>query len=418
MKKIVNYSLALMISTFALTACSTPNTTPNGTNNTQNNSTNLNGSTSINTQVTLNQNVSDIVSYMEDEATLSDSADIMAKSGFSVKGLLGDIKATTEAKTSTTISLPTKEEVKEKVGEKLDKAVDSGKMDASTAKKVEVGINYMLDNQVVKNELVAQGIITLDASGSVSSVDKTKLKAYIKTKKEQLVSIAKSNEDKIKIKVDEMKVKFSAQLEAKTGVSTDDLKNKASKVAKSDVVKVTNPDGSVTQTMTVNFTTPNGKVTKDNKIIRTADSKGNLISLEHYMTVDNTAITKTVSKTTTINADGSRKVVTNSTTTWKKSERTRQISEERTISADGNATGTGTVTITEKGKEPIVKTLNVTSTNGKVTMTSGDTDNGSSIKVEQSVNSQAQVAVKEEGKSETTSSVNVETVTETESSVS
>lgn len=454
---LLNYSLALLISSFVVTGCSTPNTTDNKMNNTNtsspttvisgsngntnsttnNTSTNIssptitnntsstpssgsNSSTQIVTQTSSNQEVNDIASYMEDESTLSDSSTIMSKSGFSTKALLGDIKTTTELGTkpvaTTTTTTINKDSIKEKTQETLNNAVESGKIDAATAKKIEASVNYMLDNQVVKTELIAQGVITVDASGTVTSVDKVKLKSYVKTTKEKIVAVAKANEDKIKAKVADFKIKFNAQLEAKTGVTTEELKNKLNKVLKSDIVKVDNPDGGVTQTMTVNFTSPNGKVNKDNKIVRTADSKGNLLSLEQYFTVDNSAYNKNVTKTLTVNSDGSRKVVTNSLTTWKKSGRIRQITEERTINAEGNGTGTGTITITEKGKEPVVKTLNVTISSGKVSMASGNPDTGYSVKVEQAQNAQAQVIVKEEGKADSTSTVNVETVSEVEAS--
>lgn len=177
-----------------------------------------------------------------------------------------------------------------------------------------------------------------------------------KKMREQLLE-DRVNVVKAQIKVHEAKLKMLKDVKKSLN-----LKRKDSNVKNSDVVEVKNADGTTSKIMTVKFDSKTGNNTRENKVIKTFSADGTLIKMEHYLTVDLNNLDRTYSKIAEYNSDGSKKVVVKSETKWADGK-TRVVSEERNINADGSGTGSGTVTVTLK--DGTVKTYDINITISK-----------------------------------------------------
>lgn len=308
--KKLSVSLALVMS---LAACSTPNSTTDTQNNT-------NSSQQLTMSSTASQQASaDLTSYSQDEATFSDTELLASQeTSFSTKALtdlIEKIKDKAEVKTTTEISTTTTATTSSKGGVRGD----------------------------LKAQLESSGAITTNADGKVV-VDTTKLRATVK-------EFVAENKAEIKARIDKVKDKLKEKREV-AKEKADKLKTK-SKVSTSNVVEVTNADGSVTKTMSVEFKSDN--MTRENTITKTT-LDGKMLSMTHTLNVTAKAFTKTSSRIMTFNTDGSKKVVTESVTTYTDG-RKREVYETRDINASGSGTGTGTITFTDKNGQTTVKNL-------------------------------------------------------------
>lgn len=371
--KKLSVSLALVMS---LAACSTPNSTTDTQNNT-NSSQQLTMSNAASQQAS-----ADLTSYSQDEATFSDTELIASQeTSFSTKALkdlIEKIKDKAEVKTTTEISTTTTATTSSKGGVRGD----------------------------LKAQLESSGAITTNADGKVV-VDTTKLRATVK-------EFVAENKAEIKAKIDKVKDKLKEKREV-AKEKADKLKTK-SKVSTSNVVEVTNADGSVTKTMSVEFKSDN--MTRENTITKTT-LDGKMLSMTHTLNVTAKAFTKTSSRITTFNTDGSKKVVTESVTTYTDG-RKREVYETRDINASGSGTGTGTITFTDKNGQTTVKNLETKITlEGTTPKVDAVVKDGSvEVKLSENASGTATLAVTENNKAVESLQLNVETKVEAEASAS
>lgn len=382
--KKLSVSLILVMS---LAACSTPNSATN----TQTNSNN-----SSSQQLTMSSSVSqqasaDLTSYSQDEATFSDSELLASQeTSFSTKAL-GDLlekiadraeqKKSTEASTTTTATVTTT---------------------ASATNNTRGGLRGDL-----KAQLESSGAITKNADGKVV-VNTTKLRSAVK-------EFVAENKAEIKGRIDKLKDKLKEKREV-AKEKAEKLKTKSSKVSISNVVEVINADGSITKTMSVSFKSDN--MTRENVITKTT-LDGKMLSMTHTLNVTAKAFTKTSSRIATFNADGSKKVVTESLTTYTDG-RKREVYETRDISASGSGTGTGTITFTDKNGQTTVKNLETKITlEGSTPKVDAVLKDGSvEVKLDDNASGTATIAVTENDKPVESVQINVETKVEAEASAS
>lgn len=371
--KKLSVSLALVMS---LAACSTPNSTTDTQNNT-NSSQQLTMSSAASQQAS-----ADLTSYSQDEATFIDTELLASQeTSFSTKALtdlIEKIKDKAEVKTTTEISTTTTATTSSKGGVRGD----------------------------LKAQLESSGAITTNADGKVV-VDTTKLRATVK-------EFVAENKAEIKAKIDKVKDKLKEKREV-AKEKADKLKTK-SKVSTSNVVEVTNADGSVTKTMSVEFKSDN--MTRENTITKTT-LDGKMLSMTHTLNVTAKAFTKTSSRITTFNTDGSKKVVTESVTTYTDG-RKREVYETRDINASGSGTGTGTITFTDKNGQTTVKNLETKITlEGTTPKVDAVVKDGSvEVKLSENASGTATLAVTENNKAVESLQLNVETKVEAEASAS
>lgn len=193
----------------------------------------------------------------------------------------------------------------------------------------------------------------LNKNSNDSKVEKSdkKLAANLgKQMREQIL------EDRVKLVKAQIKVHESKLKLLKDVKKSLNLKRKDANVKNSDVVEIQNADGTTSKIMTVKFENKTGNNIRENKVVKTFSSDGKLIKMEHYLTVDLNNLDRTYTKIVEYNTDGSKKVVVKSETKWADGK-SRIVSEERNINADGSGTGFGTVTITSK--DGTVKTYEI-----------------------------------------------------------
>ena len=363
------FSVTLAI-LFSVTACSTPNQTAKTNQSSGTNSTVVTGMNNSIAQLAVSDNSketsNDLTSYSDEEATFSDS-ELLAESedGFSVKAL----------------------------SDLLEKA-KAAKLEKAEAKDKPARVT-------MKARLEASGALTKNADGTMV-VDKNKLKSTVK-------DFIKENKADLQERLDKVKEKLKERKEV-AKEKAEKLKNKKAKAKKSNVVETTNPDGSISKTMTVELS--NNNITRENTITKTTKD-GKLINISHVLKVTAKNFTKNASRIKTFNEDGSKQVVTESTTTWDNG-RKREIHETRTIDAKGEGTGTGTITITDKDGKVTTKSLDskislTSSGSEKVSATVKDGDK--TVTLDDNASGTATIAI-QEGEKETKTEVEVETSAE------
>jgi hypothetical protein len=378
--KTVGITLALFISLGVISGCQ--NKGPASTDNTGS-QTNTTGQTSIKTSVEVQNS---LASYHEDDASFSDSASVADESGLKTKALLGPLEGTGPIATAV---------------------ATKNKVTAAAKAKI------VKENAVkAKAKLQASGAVTVNADGTLT-VDPAKLKAAIK-------NAVDASKTKLKARVEKLKDKLALKKDV-AKATIQKLKRKNNVARTSDAATETNADGSVTKTLSIHFENPTLKLTRDIIISKTFDKDGKLISIDYSLEAKANNYSRTATRTVTVNADGSRNISTQSTTTWPNGK-TREINEERIVNADGSATGSGTITTTVNGQ---TKTINFTSgvTAGatadagtELTTIATDPATNLSVTIDESADGSASVAVTESG-AETETDIDIEATAATEGSV-
>ena len=372
-------SLSLVIAvTFALAACSTPNSSQKLSENQSNQNitgNNVTAQSSVSSQLI----ASDLTSYSDDEATFTDS-EILANNdtGFATKALgdlaIGKGKRTQEERT------PEKD---------TEKTVSDIKAQADTTSEARANMRTRLD---------AAGAITKNTDGSVT-VNKDLLKSTVK-------QFMTENKAEIQAKVEKIKDKLKEKKEV-AKEKAEKLKNKKAKAKTSNVIEVTNADGSVTKTMSVEFKSEN--MTKENIVSKTTKD-GKMITMSHTLKITAKAFTKTASRIRTFNADGSKQIVTESVTTWTDG-RKREVIENRTIDANGIGSGTGTITVTDKDGKVTTRSLDTkitVGTSGEEKVAATATEGQITVIIDEKVSGTTTVKIKEGDKTALTAEINVE----------
>ncbi len=368
-QRVLSISLAVILS--GLVACTTPN---NPAGNLGNNTTEQKQNLTSNVQASISsQTANDLASYHEDEAIFSDSEKLAnQENGFSTKGL------------------------KDILG-------DKSKPEPGSSTNGEINSQVKAD---ISARLEASGSITKNTDGTVT-IDKDKLKAEVKT-------FISEHKTEIKARIDKIKDKLKDKKEvAKEKVQK--LKNKIADIRTSNVVEITNADGSITKTISVEFKTEN--MAKENIVSKTTKD-GKILSMDHTLNITAKAFTRTSSRIITFNADGSKKIVTESTTTFKDG-RKREVSETRNIDTNGNGTGTGVITLTTADGKTTTKNLETKvsiSVSGDEKVATTSTDGKNQVTIDEDVNGKATATVKEEGKEASTSEIDLQAKAETSAS--
>jgi hypothetical protein len=177
------------------------------------------------------------------------------------------------------------------------------------------------------------------------------------------------------------------------------LKRKNNVVRNTDKVVTENADGTTSETMTVKFENTKQGITRENTIVRTLKD-GKVIAIDHSLKVTTKSYTRTASRVVTFNEDGSKLVKTNSVTEWKNGRKVER-NEERLVSANGNASGSGTITVTNKDGQVKTYNLSVSKTlTGELSSTIKDESTKQEVQVVQDNETAVEVVNSENGKTE------------------
>jgi hypothetical protein len=239
----------------------------------------------------------------------------------------------------------------------------------------------------VKATLEKSDAITISADGMVT-IDAPKLKAEVKSQAEARKATMETRIASLRAKLQDRKELAQDKMQQ--------LRRKNNVVRSSDTVETTNADGSITKTISVEFKNDRAGMTRESTLSRTT-LDGKLVSSDYSLKMTTKHFTREETRSTTINADGSRTVNIYAMTTWNDG-RKRERHEERVVTADGNATGTGTLTLTLK--DGTTKTfnigVNVTAT-GEVDTVATDPTGTTEVVVDESASGEAVVTTSEAG---------------------
>jgi hypothetical protein len=313
----------------------------------------------------------DLVSLHEEEALYSDATTVAADGGFSVKVLGQDTSRGEISATNLGLGRPanTTAAAQARVRRALgnDKAKEArmraqGKLKAKKENLV-----------TLRNQFKASGAVTVNEDGTLTidpAAFKVQAKAAIAKKKENIEARVAKVKDKLQ----------AAKAVAKEKI--EKLRRKNNTVRTSDVDKVTNADGSVTETVKIEFENTRIGLKRNTYLMRTS-MNGKLVSLDFKLDVAHKDYTRMVHRTVTVNADGSRNVSIESTTTWN-DKRKREVNQERVVAADGSVTGTGTITWTGADGKTTTRNLTVgISAAGDVTSSCADPATNTAVTVEE-----------------------------------
>jgi len=185
--------------------------------------------------------------------------------------------------------------------------------------------------------LQASGSMTVNADGTVT-VDPARLRAAVKN------AVEMRREQFLQIKTERREALQNRKELAQAKVQQ--LRRKNNVVRTSETQEVTNADGSITKIVTVEF---HNERTGVKRLVTRSETSLNGRMVSGYYELEATGpngYSRMVTRSVERLADGGRKVVTTSKTTWGNG-RIRERSEERITGANGGATGSGTVSMTQ-----------------------------------------------------------------------
>lgn len=340
-------------------------------NNTSNTPTNTSAKASAELQAAL-------IAEHESEATYSDTHTVAQGSGsFSTQAIgiegRGEINATA--------LLP-------RVGAAVRTALKPVVRRAATRAAIDTRKEALKRQTVrVKTALEKSDAITVSADGLVT-IDAPKLKAEVKAKAETRKNIFEARIASLRAKLQDRKEIAQDKRQQ--------LRGKNNVVRTSDTVETPNADGSMTKTISVEFKNDRANITRESTLSRTT-LDGKLVSSDYSLKMTTQHFTREETRSTTVNADGTRTVNIYAMTTWNDG-RKRERHEERVITADGNATGTGTLTLTLK--DGTSKTYNIgvnVTAMGEVDTVATDPAGTTEVVVDESASGEAVVTTNEEG---------------------
>ncbi|PIQ25592.1 hypothetical protein COW64_14660 [bacterium (Candidatus Blackallbacteria) CG18_big_fil_WC_8_21_14_2_50_49_26] len=387
-------------------------TTPSGSTTTPSTST-----PAASTSTVASTMQSDLIALHDDEAVYSDASTAAADSGFSTKALnipvdpaKGEVSAAglglaRPVATATGVARPAATlAARARVALAKDKAMEAQARAKAKlmAKKENIA--------TLKAQFQASGAVTVNEDGTIT-IDPVKFKAEAKAAMQQ-------KKEKIEARVAKVKDKLQAAKEVAKD-KAQQMRRKNNIVRTSDKQTVTNEDGSTTEIVKVSFENTKIGLKRDTYISRTT-MDGKLVSLDFKLDATATNYTRSVHRTVTVNADGSRTVSVESTTTWKDG-RKREVQRQHVVAADGSATGTGTITWTKADGTSTTRNLTFgASAAGEVTSSCMDPATQTTVTVEESASSSASaestatVTVEAQGSETTAVEVSVEAEVEAE----
>lgn len=268
-----------------------------------------------------------------DDAALSDSQN--ADAGFSTQaiGIVGGGEINATAMLGTGAMTPVAATARNRV-----------RINAATQTKVQAQVKARADMaKARKAALQASGAVKVNDDGTLT-VDPAKLKASVKANLEKRKAAFQTRIGNLKAGLAVKKALVKDRL--------DKLRRRNNVTRTSDIVETTNADGSTTKSLTVEF--KNEKTGVMRTVVGSRTFLNNkLVSGDYELKVTGpNGYERTVNRSVVINADGSRTINTEAMTKWA-SGKTRERSEERTVGADGTASGSGTVTVTVNGQTKV-----------------------------------------------------------------
>lgn len=377
-KQLIQMTLATSMALSIFTACAPQAAGPVAPNTPSNSVTGNNSSTGSNTTTgsaaarasSASSLQADLVALHEEEALYNDATTVAADGGFSTQALnipaRGEISATNLglARPANTVAAA-QARVRRALANDKAKEARARAQSKLKAKKENLA--------TLRAQFKASGAVTVNEDGTIT-INPEQFKAQAKA------AIAKKKE-----MIEERVAKAKAKLNAGKEVAKDKvekLRRKNNVVRTSDVDKVTNADGSVTETVKIEFENTRIGLKRNTYLIRTTKD-GKLVSRDFKLEVTHKNYTRSVHRTVTVNADGSRNVSIESTTTWSDG-RKREVEQQRVIAADGSATGTGTITLTDKDGKTTTRTLTLgVSASGDVTSSAQDPATQTTVTVEE-----------------------------------
>lgn len=380
-KQLIQMTLATSMALSIFTACApqaagpvapnTPNNAVTGNNNASTGSNTSTGSSVAATGSSASSLQADLIALHEEEALYNDATTVAADGGFSTQALnipaRGEISATANLGLARPVNTVAAAQARVRRALANDKAKEARARAQSKLKAKKENL------ATLRAQFKASGAVTVNEDGTITinpEQFKVQAKAAIAQKKEM---------------IEERVAKAKAKLNAGKEVAKDKvekLRRKNNVVRTSDVDKVTNADGSVTETVKIEFENTRIGLKRNTYLIRTTKD-GKLVSRDFKLEVTHKNYTRSVHRTVTVNADGSRNVSIESTTTWSDG-RKREVEQQRVIAADGSATGTGTITLTDKDGKTTTRTLTLgVSASGDVTSSAQDPATQTTVTVEE-----------------------------------
>jgi len=402
-KKSQNLFLALLIGTGIISGCSTPgNITDKINNNTSNNSTVAASMINISD---LESAKVDLASLHDDENAFDDSEALMDNS-FSIKSEENDKNREENLEENDKnreyrkpippmyrdgrpmTMVPMLRKMKRDDFEKFEN--ENEKQLMNEFRKVRPRAIPKDQDNILAQASTLSSAIKVNDDGTVT-IDPLKLKEEVK----KVLEARKKELEKRLSTIKESLSKFKEVSKEKV----NKLKRKNNIVRNTDKVVTENSDGTVSETMTVKFENTKQGITRENTVVRTLKD-GKLIALDHSLKVTTKNYTRISSRIVTFNEDGSKLVKTSSVTEWKNGRKVER-NEERLVSANGSASGKGTITVTNKDGKVKTYNLSVSKTlRGETSSTIKDDETKQEVQIVQDEQSTVEVVTSESGKTE------------------
>lgn len=348
----------------------------------------------------------DLTAIHEDEAVYQDSLSVASQGGFSTQMLDESLELEADAEVNAEGTMPVppagrpglrqpiRQEVRQEVRQELRprRPLERRELPRQQAqdRRQEVRQDLRQGVQLMRRHsamLAAQAAITFNADGTITlnpKAFKTEFHAAMDAKK-----------DKIQQRVDELKPKLKAAKELAKD-KAQQLKRKNFVVRHSDKVTTENADGSVTETMTIEFKNERTGVTR-NTWVSTTKMGDKVLKVEYKLEATTPAYQHNATRVVTHNEDGSKSVLINSSTSWKNGK-TREVSQERFVDAQGQVSGNGTITVKLPDGTEKTKTFQISITpGGEVTTTGSETGSDAEVVIDENANGDATIVVEENG---------------------
>lgn len=376
--------LPLSLTLMTLVACGPQTQMPNtatGTQNTANSAAPASAAPVVSAQSSTTLEA-DMLAEHEDEATYADTLTVArAEGGFSTQQLRVGAGAAAVIKTP-------------RAGVRV---VTGSDLRAAKSRAVDLLTVSPAERARLKARLKTSGAVTANADGTLT-VDPVAFRSQAK-------AAIQNRNARLKQQI----LKLDARLDLKKELAQDkiqQLRRQNVVVRTSDKVTETNADGSMTTTLKVSFENKRTALTRESVLVETT-LNGELLSRDYQMTETAKNHTRTSSRITTFEADGSKNVLMESRTEWKNG-RIRESNQERLLDAAGAGTGTGTITVTsaEGETKSYTFTLKIDAT-GAVTSSASDPAENIEVVIDEEADGTATVIIEADG-SETAESVNLE----------
>ena len=319
---------------------------------------------------------SDLSAVHEDEAMFQDAQTVAAADGFSTQMLDSNLEVDAESEVGLQNPLPQRRPALNPIRRVLTprQPLQRRKLDETQTAKAKANAQQNLNQrmrQMQKNSarMAAAAAIHFNADGTIT-LDPKLFKTEFHTAMDQ-------KKDQFKMRLNELKPRLKAAHELAAD-KYKQLKRQNFVVRNSDKESVENEDGSITETMSIEFSNERTGVTRNIWLSKTL-MNDIVVKVEFELDEKTPAFDRNATRIVTHHDDGSKTVLIESKTTWKNGK-VREVNQERLIDAEGNVSGSGTITITDADGTVTTKDLSVSITPGGE-MTTQASEEGSESEV-------------------------------------